>query len=298
MFKKSLSILLAVVMLMSLAVVAVSAAEPSDKLYIRVDGDVYYEVQQGETYTYVYSLACDKKVCSLDCTTFFDAEGLKFLPDVDGYGDFTGTEFPNITAVYNFNKADSILFNYSSPSGVRFPVADTMAAKNVVFQGKFEVTAESGIFDIYTDLKVLGDSDNNKIIFDSVKVDEAAVVSEVAAIAELQPVDAPVVPTEPQPTEPQPTEPTPTEPQPTEPSEAPTEAPTQAPTEAPTVEPTEENTDAPAPATKDQSSTDDTKKPTNSNAVKTGSTAAAIVFITVLVMAAGVVMFTSKKKFN
>ncbi len=188
MFKRIMSVMLAVVMILSLAVVAVSA-ETSDKLYIRVNNETLYEVEQGQTYTYVYSLACDKKVCSLDCTTYFDAAGLKFVPDVDEYGDFTGAEYPNIGTVYNHGLDGQVLYNYSNVSGFRFPVAETMTEKNVVFQGKFEVTAESGIYNIYTDLKVLGDNQNNKIYFDSIKVDETVVVNVSEAIDGLTPAD-------------------------------------------------------------------------------------------------------------
>jgi len=67
-----------------------------------------------------------------------------------------------------------------------------------------------------------------------------------------------------------------------------------------TPDPTEDDTtptedETKKPATPGQSATDDTKKPTNNAPVKTGSTTAAIAFITVLVMAAGVVMFSRKK---
>jgi len=63
-------------------------------------------------------------------------------------------------------------------------------------------------------------------------------------------------------------------------------------------DPTEDATDAPSSVKPGTSSTGGQKTPTNSSAVKTGSTEAAIAFITLLVMAAGVVLYARKRKFD
>ncbi len=298
MFKRIMSVMLAVVMLMSVAVVASSAAEASDKLYIRVNNETYYEVEPGQKFIYVYLLASDKKICSLDCSTFYDEEGIKFVPCVDEYGDWSGAEYPNINTVFNHGIAGEVIYNYSNVSGNRFPVADTMDSKNVVFQGNFEVTAETGIYDIYTDLKVLGDNNNNKLVFDSEVVDDTAVVIESQIIAELEPVDPSSE--EPSTEEPSTEEPSTEEPSTDEPStdEPSTEEPsTDEPSEDESSEDeSSEDATVPAPASPDQSSTDDEKtNGNNNNAVKTGATSAAIVLFTVLVMAAGLVMFSRKR---
>ena len=315
------------------APVTEAPTEAPKKVYIRVDNDdeKVYEVETGKTYTYEYFLACDQKISSLDCTTWFDTEGLDFVPAVDEYGDPTGTEMPNLPApVYNYDIDGEILYNFSNVAGVRFPVpADgAMVEKNVVFRGQFTVTAEEGVYDIWTDLKVLGDTNNDKIIFGSEQVNPDVTVIEEERIADLVPGTLPEIPTDAPATE-APTDAPVTE-APTDAPEVPTDAPatdapevptdapaTEAPTDAPeqpeeTEEPSEEEpsdepvdepdddatADEPGPATSGQSSTGDSKNPANSNAVKTGSTAAAIAFLTVLVMAAGVVMFARKRKFN
>ncbi len=281
---------------------------PAKVLQIRIDGEQVFDVVQGQVYTYTYSLACDKKICSLDCSTIYDADGLEFLPKVDEYGDFTGEEYPNINTVFNHGIAGEIIYNYSNVSGNRFPVADPMTEKNIVFQGEFKVTAEEGIYDIYTDLKVLGDNNNNKIIFGSEVVDDTAVVVEVATLdGEFAPEPSTDEPStdepstdEPSTDEPSTDEPSTDEPSTDEPStdEPSTDEPsTDVPStdEPSTDEPSSDDATVPAPASPDQSSTDDEKANGNNNAVKTGATSAAIALFTVLVMAAGLVMFSRKR---
>ncbi len=297
---------------------------PAKVLQIRIDGEKVFDVVQGQVYTYTYSLACDKKICSLDCATMYDADGLEFLPKVDEYGDFTGEEYPNINTVFNHGLVGQIIYNYSNVSGNRFPVADPMTEKNIVFQGEFKVTAEEGIYDIYTDLKVLGDNNNNKIIFGSEVVDDTVVVVEAATLdGEFAPEPSTDEPStdepstdepstdepstdepstdEPSTDEPSTDEPSTDEPSTDEPStdEPSTDEPsTDEPStdEPSTDEPSSDDATVPAPASPDQSSTDDEKaNGNNNNAVKTGATSAAIALFTVLVMAAGLVMFSRKR---
>ncbi|MBQ8860715.1 MAG: hypothetical protein IJ015_05225 [Ruminococcus sp.] len=266
MFKRIMSVMLAIVVLMSVAVVAASATEASDKVYIKINETEVFEAKKGDTFTYTYALACDQKICSLDCATTYDATGLKVVPAVDEYGDATGAEFPNITAVYNFGVEGQVIYNYSSVSGTRFPVADTVTEKNVVFAGTFEVIAESGTFEIATDLKVLGNDKNEKIVFGSEQVNTEVTLLENESIDGLS-----------------------------------TEGDDNTGDDNTGDDNTgddntgDDNSDVPAPATTDQSSTDDEKTENNKNAVKTGTTAAAAVCLfTVLVMAAGLVMFSKK----
>ena len=238
-----------------------SSDDTTGKLQIRVDGEQVFDVKKGEVYTYTFYLACDKKICSLDCITYYSADGLKVIPAVDEYGDATGAEFPNLTAVYNFGVDGQVIYNYSSVSGTRFPVADTLTEKNIVFQGKFEVTADEGIYDIYTDLRVLGDDKNNKIVFGSEQVDPDATVL-VGGTLEGNFV-------EPDSSDDQPSS-----------DDVPSE---------------DESSEIPGPATTDESSTDDEKGTGNKDTVKTGATSAAFALLTVLAMAAGLVMFSRKR---
>ncbi len=192
-----------------------------DKVYILADG-VYYEAQKGDIFTYKYFLRVDnKKISSIDVRIDYDADGLTFLPDYDEYGDYDlPTMFP-ITkdAVCNFEKNSQLKFNYSSATGVRFPKDDS-----VVFQGRFEVTADSGVFNIDATMITLGDSDLNKIVF---KGEIYSEYFDASDIADLNKVEEPtVVPTE-------------------EATQAPTQVSTDAPTEEPTTAPTETPTDAP-----------------------------------------------------
>ena len=72
-------------------------------------------------------------------------------------------------------------------------------------------------------------------------------------------------------------------------------APTTAPAEKETKDNGESNKPAPG-ATNGQSSTSDQKSTTNGSAVQTGSPEIAIFFVVILVMAAGIIIFTKKRK--
>lgn len=139
-----------------------TVSDDVDKLFIRAD-DVYYEVEKGQTFTYQYCLSVDsaKKIASFSATTYFDTEGLDFIPEFDEYGDFDVTNnFPKISnyVVYNYNIAGQLKYNFSNLNGVR------IGENCVMFSGVFTVTADSGVYDIYTTLETLGDTDN-KVLF-------------------------------------------------------------------------------------------------------------------------------------
>ena len=252
--KKFISLLLSLVITISAFTVlpfATSAEVTLDenKAYVLIDGK-YFEAKKGDIFTYNYYLRVDGlKIASVDARVDFDDSGLKFLPDVDEYGDYDLiTMFP-ITkdAVVNFDMPNQLMFNYSSTTGVRFPKDDS-----ILFTGKFEVIADSGVFEIDSHLVTLGDSDLNKLVFKGemlVELTETACAEGLTVVEEQ--TEAPTQ--EPTQAETEPTEvPTQELTQPeTEPTEAPTQEPTQVvtePTEAPTQEPTQivtEPTEAP-----------------------------------------------------
>ena len=287
------------------------------KTYIKTENG-YYEVEKGQTYTYIFYLATDKKISSLDATTYYDTTGLKFIPAVDEDGEETLAEFPNFSPINNFGVEGEVIYNFSILKGVKFPVpADgvTYGDDNVVFAGKFEVIGEPGVYEINTALKVLGDTTNNKIVYNFEQVDAEAIVMTNGVIDGLEPVDYDPKPVETTPAETTPAETTPAETTPAETTPAETTPAETTPAETTPAEttpaettpaettpaettPTEDGTEAPSAASPTTSASSDTGKTTNSSTVKTGSTEAAIAFITVLVMAAGVVMFARKKKFD
>ncbi len=159
--------------------------EPGDYVIVRADGKCY-EVKQGDTFTYIYNLACSNKISSIDVQTTYDSDGLEFIPAVDEYGDVDVlTMFPVLkTVVYNFKLKDKLLYNYSSVSGARFPAfADEQyTERNRVFVAQFKVTASAGIYDIDTQIKTLGDADNKKLIFNYEIVDESVTINDNSVI--------------------------------------------------------------------------------------------------------------------
>ena len=255
--------------------------EPSKKLQIRVDNDKVYDVQTGEVYTYTFYLGCDATVASLAATTFYSADGIEFIPALNDKGKDSKAEFVNLSPIiWNHATAGEIKYTYSNVDGYDFPVAAEMTDDNIVFRGSFKVTATEGIYDIYTDLITLGDTDNNKIIFNSEVVNPDVVVNRADTL------DGNFAP----PVEPGTEEPGTEEPGTEEPG---TEEPG---TDEPgTDEPgTDEPTEVPGPATGDQSSSDDDGNGAGPG-VQTGSTVYAIAFLAVLLMAAGLVMFSRKR---
>ena len=185
----------------------------ADKVYVKVDG-VQYEVKKGDVFTYVFNFACSEKVSAMDVETLYNGDGLQFVPTVDSYGDDNlKAMFPVLqNVVYNFNLEDKLIYNYSSVSSVRFPVSANGAYtdSNKVFVGKFKVTADSGVYEISSRIKVLGDGNAEKIIMNYEQINTSVTISQKNEIVGGTVVD----PTTPVPTQPvvNPTTPTPTQP--------------------------------------------------------------------------------------
>ena len=164
--KKLVSLLLVLVMVLSIFnIVPVSAATiDENKAYIKVN-DQYYEVEKDDIFTYAYTLKYTKtKVGSLNINIFYDTEGLDFIPVYDKYGDVDLTyHFPNIYGgtVSNFDIDGKLYFNYSSVSGVRFYEDDT-----IVFTGDFKVTADTGVYEIGSNMITLSDVDMTKVVYE------------------------------------------------------------------------------------------------------------------------------------
>ena len=185
-----------------------------DGLWVVADG-VEYSVKQGDIVTYTYYLTVDSslKISSLDINTFYDTEGLDFIPYTDDYGDADLVKhFPLINGgvVNNFNIDGEIYYNYSSVAGIR------LTNDAIIFEGQFKVTADEGVYNIDSKLITLADSDMNKLIYDQ----EVIQPGTFSVKTELLGGEIP-----------------------TEPTEKATEAP------QPTVEPTEKGTEAPQPTT-------------------------------------------------
>lgn len=216
--KKTVSLLLSLIMILSVIMIApVSAFAQvtldSNKVYVKTDGE-YYEVQKGQTYTYTYCvLVKDTKVTGIDATTYYDSDGLKFIPDVDEYGDNDlSVMYPTLlTVIYNYNIDGELYHTYSNSDGVRFTKENTP-----VFVGKFLVTADSGVYEINTTITSMCNSDLENIVFNGEKLKD---YEDSQVMPELTPE--------------------------TEATQPPTQAPTPAPTVAVTQTPTEEPTLSP-----------------------------------------------------
>ncbi len=236
--KKLVSFVLSLVLIISTIMIVPFSATAQvnlddNKAYVLMDGK-YYEAEKGDIFTYNYYLKVDNlKISSLDVRVNYNGDGLKFLPDVDEYGDYDFvTMFPiTKTAVVNFDMPNQLRFNYSSVVGVRFPYENS-----ILFSGKFEVTADTGLYEIDSYMMTLGDTDLNKIVFKGEKLGDytdSAKTEDLVQIVET-PTDSPTeAPTD-----------IPTD----VPTEAPTDIPTDVPTEVVTQEPTDVSTEVPTDA--------------------------------------------------
>ena len=291
-----------------------------DKVYVVADGK-WYEVEKDEIVTYIYYLNTGEKVCSLDGETFFDTDGLEIVTDTEDME----TLFPIIkdAMVLNDTVAGRLKYNYSAAKGKTFDSEDSQ-----LICAQFKVTADKGVYHIDTYLHTVAGADEHKYIFKDEVLD--ALQRAEGVINDKTPVEPG---TEPGSDEPATDEPATDEPATDEPAtDAPaTDAPaTDAPatdepatdepatdepatdepgTEAGSEEPgteadaTEvvtpsENTDetVPEPAQPAGAATPDQGSVVNGNAVQTGSTEMAIIFLVILVMAAGIVIYTKKRK--
>ena len=145
--------------------------DAENELFIRIDG-VKYAVNKGDTYKYRFCVSVpDVKISGMDCLTTYDTEGLEFVPYIneDGEEDLY-KHFPNIAAwvINNFKTDGNIYYNFSHYKGVR------LENNEVVFEGQFKVTADSGIYDIATVIKTMADTDMNKIVYNYEKLGDYA----------------------------------------------------------------------------------------------------------------------------
>ncbi len=254
--KKFISLLLTFMIVLSMFTAipfVANAAEVNldpNRAYVKVE-DQYYEVKKGDVFTYEYKFQYpDEKIASIDVHLYYDTEGLDFCPVVDEYGDddFLAM-YPALNGgvVHNYDIDGRILFNFSSVDGVRF-----REGNDVIFSGNFEVTQDSGIFEISANFYTLAvaNKELTKLVY---KGEIFAEFDEEKSIPELTPVDTSTEPPTGEsseeietdevtdiPSSEKPTDPV-TEPDEDETDETsePTEIVTE-PTEAPTVLPTEE----------------------------------------------------------
>ncbi len=160
-----------------------------DGLYVRVDEKDLYAVEKGDivTYQYILNVPNGTKISSIDMNTFYDTEGLDFLPYTDEYGDDDLVKhFPKIFGgcVHNFGIDGEIYYNYSNVAGIR------LTNDAVMFEGQFKVTADKGTYDINTKLVTLADSDMNKIVY-SHEVIQAGLHEEKELLVDLTPGPGP-----------------------------------------------------------------------------------------------------------
>lgn len=217
--KKFVSFTIALMMMLSMIMITPASASTlgldDNKIYVKIE-DKYYEVEKGDIVTYDMTLKYeDAKIGSIDVRIPYDSDGLKFVPDLDEYGDVDAAVIFPVTqyaTVYNFNKTNEILFNYSSINGIRFNTDDSK-----VFSGKFEVITDTpGVYEINGYFQTLADNKMNKIVYEGDVIQE---FESEASIPELEPIYPDETPTdEPSSDEPSSDEPSSDEPSSDEPS--------------------------------------------------------------------------------
>ena len=172
--KKLVSILLTLTMILGiLSIIPMSASAQEvdqDKVYVKTDGQ-YYEAEKGQRFTYEYLISVDssRKVATYEVNMFYDTDGLDFVPYCDEYGDVDYEKhFPKGAGavVYNFGIDGQILYNYANYLGI------TMGENSVLFKGEFEVTADSGVYEIDSKMITCSDVDMVTFVFQGIKYDE------------------------------------------------------------------------------------------------------------------------------
>ena len=120
---------------------------------------VPYNLKKGDKFTYTNYLyfSDTDKVFSLDATTYFDKAGLKLIGPMDeSEEDFDVDKMLPILKGDMVNEIDGgLTFNYSSAKkGKTFDKEDSE-----LIVAEFEVTAESGVYEINTMIKTLAGDD-------------------------------------------------------------------------------------------------------------------------------------------
>ncbi len=226
--KKLVSLVLVLVMLLSVFVIVPTSAATIDqnKAYVKVN-DQYYEVKKGDVFNYVYTLKyTENKISSININISYDTAGLDFVPVYDKYGDVDMMYyFPLIYggSVFNFATDGKLFFNYSSVSGTRFYEDDL-----VLFTCDFEVTADTGVYEIGSNLITLADSDLKHAVYEGEVLGEFEAEQTLPLLTPIEITESTEAPSE--------------EEEPVIPTEAETksvEDPTQDETQEPTISPTE-----------------------------------------------------------
>jgi hypothetical protein len=149
-------------------------------LFLNVDG-TKYAVEQGQTYTYQYTLNVPNgvKISSFDANTFYDTDGMDLIPYMDGeYVDDT-KHFPSFASVIsNVTDIDGeVYYNYANHKGVKLENA-------VIFRAQFKITASSGTYDITTRILTMADTAMNALVYDYEKLGEFTEKSELVDYVE------------------------------------------------------------------------------------------------------------------
>ncbi len=204
MFKKFLSLLLAVIMVVSVMAVGVVSStaapfggfspteapwypteepiptepdlphDPSNYIFLNVDGALY-EVEAGSNHTYAYYLNVYNCICGVDAKTTWDAPCIEIVsdPTFPVFGNKRGDIDDEDTAgdvVYQYlsdtdGNIDEIRFNWTQAEGVTFDSSDSML---ITFKIHIAEDAPAGIYNIHTDIKVLEGEHEEKLIFEGV----------------------------------------------------------------------------------------------------------------------------------
>ena len=133
---------------------------PTDGVVIVADG-LAYKLSKGDRFTYVKCFNNGEKICSLDAATFYDSTGLSWIEPTDEYGDTDySAMFPILGYSVVFDHKNSALYyNYSSAKGKTF---NSNLSRIVAYD--FEITAESGVYEINTFIYTLAGADEKLYI--------------------------------------------------------------------------------------------------------------------------------------
>ena len=156
--KKKLSVLLAIVIVLTSLIIPVSAdtaGSTPDGAYINTGGTLY-PVTKGDTYTYEYHLNLGKKLTAIDASLSYDTAGLELV-------NYT---FPILGSSANVGTyGGKLYFNYASATGIEFS-----GSSAVLIRATFKVKAENGTFDVHTDIMDMARYQEVKIVDNGVEL--------------------------------------------------------------------------------------------------------------------------------